>query len=80
MWIVAFGSLAVSFPLYSYLAFHSGFDRGAIANAMVVHVTAAYFLGIFAAFLPIPSLRQWTRFQRLQGSCWRLRLFPTPRI
>lgn len=67
VWIAAFGSLAVSFPLYSYLAFHSGFDRGGIANAMVVQVTVAYFLGIFAAFLPIPSLRQWTRFQRLQG-------------
>lgn len=67
VWVVAFGSLAVSFPLFSYLAFHSGLDRGAIADAMVVQVTVAYFLGIFAAFLPIPSLRHWTRFQRLQG-------------
>ena len=67
VWIVAFGSLAVSFLLYSYLAFHSSIDRHFIANAMVVQVTVAYFLGIFAAFLPIPSLRTWTRSQRLQA-------------
>lgn len=67
VWILAFGSLAVSFPLYSYLAFHSGLDRTTIADAMVVQVTIAYFVGMFAAFLPIPSLRQWTPFQRLQG-------------
>ncbi|MGV0626015.1 hypothetical protein [Mycolicibacter minnesotensis] len=64
---MAFGSLALSFPVYSYLAFHSGLDRATIADAMVVQVTVAYIVGIFAAFLPIPSLRQWTRFQRLQA-------------
>lgn len=67
VWIVAFGSLALAFPTYSYLAFHSSVDRSFIADAMVVQATAAYFLGIFAAFLPIPSLRTWTRFQRLQA-------------
>ncbi|NNG95946.1 hypothetical protein [Gordonia araii] len=67
VWIAAFGSLALSFPVYSYLAFNSGIGRGTIANAMVIHVTIAYFVGIFAAFLPIPSLRRWTWFQRLQG-------------
>lgn len=67
VWVVAFGSLALSFPIYSHLAFHSGVDRGVIANAMAVQATVAYFVGIFAAFLPIPSLRTWTRFQRLQG-------------
>ncbi|MFT3899927.1 MAG: hypothetical protein QM728_06755 [Gordonia sp. (in: high G+C Gram-positive bacteria)] len=67
VWIVAFGSLALAFPIYTYLAFHSGFSRSGIANALVVQVTIAYYLGIFAAFLPIPSLRRWTRFQRLQG-------------
>lgn len=67
VWIVAFGSLALAFPVYSYLAFHSGLDRALIADAMVVQATVAYFLGIFAAFLPLPSLRTWTRFQRLQA-------------
>ncbi|MDN4519189.1 hypothetical protein JN086_02805 [Mycolicibacterium austroafricanum] len=66
-WIVAFGSLALSFPIYSHLAFHSSVDRVVIANAMAVQVTLAYFIGIFAALLPIPSLRNWTRFQRVQG-------------
>ncbi|OBB91906.1 hypothetical protein A5782_14700 [Mycobacterium sp. 852002-40037_SCH5390672] len=66
LWIVAFGSLALSFPLYSHLAF-SGANRTTVANAMAVQATIAYFLGIFAALLPIPSLRNWTRFQRVQA-------------
>lgn len=67
VWIVAFGSLALSFPIYSHLAFHSSVDRVVIANAMAVQATLAYFVGIFAALLPIPSLRTWNRFQRVQG-------------
>jgi hypothetical protein len=67
MWIVAFGSLALAFPLYAYLVFHSHMDRRLMANLMAAQITVAYFLGIFAAFLPIPSLRRWTRFERLQG-------------
>jgi hypothetical protein len=67
MWIVAFGSLVLAFPLYAYLVFHSHMDRRLMANLMAAQATAAYFLGIFAAFLPIPSLRRWTRFERLQG-------------
>ncbi|MGU3502826.1 hypothetical protein [Mycobacterium sp. C31M] len=67
VWIVAFGSLVLAFPVYSYLAFNTGINRELVAEAMVVQATAAYFLGIFAALLPLPSLRHWTRFQRLQG-------------
>lgn len=66
-WIVAFGSLALAFPLYTYLVFHSHLDRRLMANLMAVQATVAYFVGIFAAFLPIPSLRRWSGFQRLQG-------------
>ena len=67
MWLVAFGSLVLAFPLYAYLVFHSHMDRGLMANLLAAQATVAYFVGIFAAFLPIPSLRRWTRFERLQG-------------
>ncbi|WP_372735444.1 hypothetical protein [Nocardioides sp.] len=67
VWIVAFGSLVAAFPIYTLLAFPGGVDRDSIADVLTVQVTIAYFLGIFAAFLPIPSLRKWSRFQRLQA-------------
>ncbi len=66
-WVVAFGSLALAFPVYAYLVFHGHMDRRLMANFMAAQVTVAYFVGIFAAFLPIPSLRRWTGFERLQG-------------
>lgn len=68
IWIVAFGSLVVAFPLYVFLVFGTDADRGVMADAMVVQVTIGYFLGIFAANLPLPSLRDWTRYQRLQAT------------
>ncbi|QUR68082.1 hypothetical protein [Mycobacterium spongiae] len=67
MWIAAFGSLVLGFPLYTYLVFGSHLDRGLMANLLAVQATLAYFAGIFAAFMPIPSLRRWSRFERLQG-------------
>lgn len=67
-WIVGFGSLVVAFPLYVYLVFSTNADRETMANAMAVQVTIGFFLGIFAAQLPIPSLRSWTRYQRLQAT------------
>jgi hypothetical protein len=67
VWIVAFGALVLTFPLYSYLAFSGTANRAAVADAMAVQATATYFLGIFAALLPIPSLSTWTRYQRLQA-------------
>ncbi|WP_232678871.1 hypothetical protein [Nocardioides sp. R-C-SC26] len=67
-WILGFGSLALAFPLYVYLVFGTDADRGTMADAMVVQATIGYFLGIFAACLPIPSLRGWTRYQRLQAT------------
>ncbi|MDC9017240.1 hypothetical protein [Mycobacterium marinum] len=66
-WIAAFGSLVLGFPLYTYLVFHGHRDRGLMADLLAVQATLAYFVGIFAAFLPIPSLRCWTRFERLQA-------------
>lgn len=66
-WVVGFGSLVLGFPLYTYLVFGADLSRVSMANALAVQATAAYFLGIFAAFLPIPALRAWPRYVRLQA-------------
>lgn len=67
VWVVAFGSLVVAFPLYTFLVFGAGADRSTMADALAVQATLAYFLGIFAAFLPLKSLRTWSRAERLQA-------------
>lgn len=68
VWLVAFGSLGLGFPLYTFLVFGAHLDRGAMANALATQVTVAYFVGIFAALLPLPQLRTWSRYQRLQAT------------
>lgn len=68
VWILAFGSLVLGFPVYTLLVFAGGFDRGVMADALSVQVTIAYFVGIFAALLPLRSLRGWSRFARLQAT------------
>jgi hypothetical protein len=67
VWIVAFGSLVVAFPVYAYLAFGAGLDRLVVANTMATQITIAYFVGICAAYLPLPALRSWSRYERLQA-------------
>jgi hypothetical protein len=67
VWVVAFGSLVVAFPLYTFLVFGAGVSRGTMADALAVQATLAYFLGIFAAYLPLRSLRSWSRYERLQA-------------
>lgn len=68
-WLICFGSLILAFPFYSYLVFGAGYDRAATANFFAIHVTLAYWLGILAPALPLPGLKSWTRFQKLQAIC-----------
>jgi len=68
-WVICFGALVLAFPVYSYLVFGAGLDRGAIANALATQVTICYWLGISAAFLPLPGLKGWSRLRRIQGVC-----------
>jgi hypothetical protein len=66
-WVVAFGSLVLAFPLYTFLVFGAGAGRAPMADALAVQATLAYFVGIFAAALPWRSLRSWSRYERLQA-------------
>ncbi len=69
LWLISFGGLVSAFPFYSYLVFGAGHDRSATADIFSIHVTIAYWVGILAAFLPLPGLRHWSAFQRLQAVC-----------
>lgn len=69
VWLLTFGSMALSFPFYSYLVFGLSMDRTYVANIFATHVSIAYWLGICAAFLPLPSLASWTRLRRIQTVC-----------
>jgi hypothetical protein len=69
VWLFCFGGLVLAFPFYSYLVFGLGYDRSAVANLFAIHVTIAYWLGMSAALLPLPSLKSWSGFQRLQSVC-----------
>ena len=69
VWVISFGALALAFPVYSYLVFGMGMDRGNIANVLATQVTLCYWLGISAAFLPLPSLKGWSRLRRIHFVC-----------
>ena len=66
IWIIAFGSLVVGGSVYSSLALQPGADRKFIAQILNSHTVIAYYVGIFAAML-LPSLRTWTKYERLQA-------------
>jgi len=66
VWALSFGSLVLAFPFYSYLVFGLNHDRASTADLLAIQVTVAYWVGMAAAFLPLPSLAGWTRLQRLQ--------------
>lgn len=69
VWVISFGALALAFPVYSYLVFGMGMDRDGIANVLATQVTICYWLGISAAFLPLPSLKGWSRLRRIHFVC-----------
>lgn len=69
IWTISFGSLVLGFPFYTFLVYGLGYDRDLTADALAIHATASYWLGIIAALLPLPRLKNWTKFQRIQAVC-----------
>lgn len=61
------GPVVLAFPVTTAAVFVFGADRDATADALAV----VYSVGLFAAFTtalwPLPSLRPWTRSQRLES-------------
>jgi len=40
-----------------------------VADVFALHVAIAYWVGICAALLPLPGLKSWSSFQRIQSVC-----------
>ncbi|MCH9733221.1 MAG: hypothetical protein K0U78_01485 [Actinomycetia bacterium] len=64
-WAVAFGGLVAAFPVYTYLVFALGMDRGLVADILALQVAICYWLGPLAALLPLRGLRRWTLMRRI---------------
>ena len=62
-----FGTVALAFPLSAAPVFGAGVDRPRAADTLSVIYCVGLILGVFAAFLPLPSLRAWTRAQRVES-------------
>ena len=62
-----FGAVALAFPVSGALVFGTGLDRHQAADALAVIYCVGLILGVFASLLPLPSLRTWTRAQRIES-------------
>jgi hypothetical protein len=69
LWVVSFGSLALAFPIYSYLAFTLDVNRDQLADVFAIHAATAYWLGMGGALLPLPALKHWPLIQRIKYAC-----------
>ena len=72
LWVcraLTLGPVAVAFPVAGVAVFALGTDRNASADWLAV----VYSVGLFSAFTtswwPLPRLRDWSRFERLQSMC-----------
>jgi len=72
LWIargLTLGPVVLAFPVATLAVFHFGTDRGATADVLAL----VYSIGLFAAFTtslwPLPSLRAWSGFERIQSLC-----------
>lgn len=63
----AFGAVALAFPVSGALVFGAGIDRHVAADALAVVYGVGLVLAVFASLLPLPSLRGWTRAQRVES-------------
>lgn len=64
-WTLAFGALVAAFPVYTYLVFGLGLDRGLMADILAAQVAVSYWLGPMAALLPLKGIKQWSRMRRI---------------
>jgi hypothetical protein len=63
------GPVALAFPLASAAVFGWGADRNATADLLAVVYSVGLFAGFTTSLWPLPSLRAWSRFERIQSVC-----------
>ena len=72
LWVargLTLGPVVLAFPLATWIVFGLGADRNQVADVLAV----VYSVGLFSSFTtscwPLPSLREWSAFQRIESMC-----------
>jgi len=66
--ILTFGPVAFGLPIATLAVFAFGADRERVADTIAIIFSVALCLGIATPLLPLPSLRGWTKHQRLESA------------
>lgn len=72
LWIargLTLGSVALAFPIATAAVFAFGVDRERMADVLAVVYSVGLFAGFTTSLWPLPSLRSWSRFERIQSMC-----------
>jgi hypothetical protein len=67
--VVTLGPVALAFPVAAAAVFGFHSDRNQTADLLAVVYSFGLFLGFTTSFWPLPSLRGWTRFERVESLC-----------
>jgi hypothetical protein len=63
------GPVVLAFPVATTAVFVLGADRDRTADLLSVVYSAGLFLAFTTSLWPLPSLRSWSRFERIQSLC-----------
>ena len=63
------GPVALAFPMAAAAVFAFGADRNRIADLLALVYSAGLFLGFSTSLWPLPSLRTWSRLERIESLC-----------
>jgi hypothetical protein len=72
LWIargLTLGPVALAFPVATLAVFGFGTDRTATADVLALVYSIGLFAGFTTSLWPLPSLRNWSRFERIQSLC-----------
>jgi hypothetical protein len=67
---VTLGPVALVFPTAAVLVFHFGADRNLTADVVAIVYSFGLFAGFTTSLWPLPSLRSWSRFERIQSAAF----------
>jgi hypothetical protein len=73
LWIaraLTLGPVALAFPVAAFAVFSMGADRNATADGLAVIYSVGLFAGFTTSLWPLPSLRNWSRFERIRSMCF----------
>lgn len=63
------GPVALAFPVAAAAVFGLQADRDQIADGLAVVYSFGLFLGFTTSLWPLPGLRTWSRFERIESMC-----------